>query len=168
MGRPKEDPEKRFWAKIKKCDDCWMWTAGTDKDGYGKFQWDGETKRAHRFSYTFFRGPIPTGLFVCHSCDRPGCVNPEHLWLGTTKDNSADMKKKGRAAKGDKNGANWYWKKHPERHVKGENVHWTKLTEANVREIRKSTDIHRVVAKRFGVSRALVSMIQNKKVWRHI
>lgn len=81
---------ERFLKKIKiSKNGCWDWQAQKDKDGYGRFQ----SGSAHRWSYKHYKGD-PTGLFVCHSCDNPGCVNPDHLWLGTHQDNMKDMVKK--------------------------------------------------------------------------
>lgn len=86
----------RFNAKINYTDTCWLWTACKDKDGYGNFQFDGEKVRAHRFMYEIMKGPIPADICVCHTCDNPSCVNPDHLWLGTGSDNQKDSVLKGR------------------------------------------------------------------------
>lgn len=79
---------------------CWLWTGCCDRDGYGTLSHysDGKRKRyrAHRASYFAFKGHVPDDLFVCHKCDVPGCVNPDHLFLGTALDNTRDMIEKGR------------------------------------------------------------------------
>jgi len=91
----------RFWPKVDKSGDCWVWTAGTSRDGYGIIRarvdraW--VTVRAHRVSWVIENGTIPDGLLVLHSCDNPSCVNSDHLWLGTEKDNHRDSEKKGRS-----------------------------------------------------------------------
>jgi hypothetical protein len=90
---------------------CWEWLAGKDKDGYGSFQYGGprgeqkfEKRRAHRVSFDLFCGGLPEGMLVCHRCDNPSCVNPDHLFLGSTKDNVRDRINKGRSAAGESHG----------------------------------------------------------------
>ena len=87
-----------FLSKYKISGDCWLWTAGKSKDGYGYISVNRKSRCAHRESYKHFVGDIPKGICVCHSCDNPSCVNPDHLWLGTKGDNNRDRdtKKRGR------------------------------------------------------------------------
>ena len=87
---------KRFTSHVDKSGDCWLWQPGKDKDGYGKIKVAGKHLRAHRLSYELYVGPIPESVMVLHRCDVPGCVNPDHLWLGTALDNNRDRDQKGR------------------------------------------------------------------------
>jgi hypothetical protein len=95
---------KETFSKFYTVDEkgCWRWSGSKGKDGYGRLNKSqgkkGTSKGmgAHRLSYEMYNGPITSGLYVCHSCDVPDCVNPDHLWLGTQQDNMDDMHNKGR------------------------------------------------------------------------
>ena len=119
---------ERFTSKYRvgTSTDCWLWTGGISHSGYGNFWYNGRSLSAHRASYQFNFGPIPEGKFVLHKCDVKICVNPMHLFLGTTDDNMADMVAKGRQAHGEKS-HNWkggitqdkeYWKKYNVEYLK--------------------------------------------------
>ena len=88
---------KRFFDKVNKTDSCWLWTAGTrGKTGYGAFRLNDKVVDAHRVSYELHNGVIPEGVYVCHTCDNRLCVNPNHIFLGSPKDNWKDGFDKGR------------------------------------------------------------------------
>ncbi len=96
-----QEPIERARERLKKrsrvdVSGCVLWTAAKEPRGYGNIRWRGRMWRAHRLSWVAARGPIPDGLLVCHKCDVPSCINPDHLFLGTHQDNSDDKIKKGR------------------------------------------------------------------------
>lgn len=128
--------------------DCVLWAGTTDRDGYGI---DG-SHRAHRKAYAAVHGPIPEGLHVLHTCDTPGCVNVDHLWLGTNLDNIADKVAKGRAK-----GA-----------LPGSGHHNAKLDEGKVAWIRKSDLPLADMAEELGVSVPAVSEALTGKTWPHV
>lgn len=129
---------------------CWLWT-GPNASRYGFFPYAGE-KYAHRVSYMLENGPIPDGMQVCHSCDMPFCVNPDHLWLGTQKDNMIDMHSKGRHGFGPN----------------GEAARHSKLIESDVRAIRSTQDPAPKLAKEYGVTRGTINKIRRRATWRHM
>jgi hypothetical protein len=150
---------KRFRLKFQATspDECWEWTGGLDRTGYGQTHCDYPIRsvKAHRVSYFLEHGPIPDHLCVCHRCDNRKCVNPAHLFLGTPAENSADMVVKNRSfkPKGEKHGA-------------------SKLTALQVREIRSiyaSGGIsQRLLGLKYGIGQQSVYGIVNRQRWKHV
>lgn len=95
----KQTLEERLFAQVNKTEDgCWEWTGVCDSNGRGKMSIHNKERSTHRLSWELHNGPIPDGLLVCHKCDNPPCLRPDHLFLGTQKDNMQDAIKKGRMA----------------------------------------------------------------------
>ena len=91
----------RFEEKFSKSEGCWLWTAALDDKGYGAFGYEGKVQKAHRVSVQLYNGvELSSDEHVCHTCDTPACVNPEHLFVGTRSDNMKDMVSKGRQSPG--------------------------------------------------------------------
>jgi hypothetical protein len=149
----------RFRAKFVRGrgDDCDLWIAYVDKDGYGQFKFKNKHWKAHRFIWFAYNGPIPDETpYVLHTCDTPGCVTLAHLWLGTNEDNMRDKVRKMRqshvAPKGSANGR-------------------TTFTEAIVLEIRARVaagELQKDVAEEYGVHPTTITKIVRRAVWRHI
>jgi hypothetical protein len=101
VEKKKQTFEQKLWSYIDRRgeNECWNYTKGLDRDGYGHFYFDGKTYRAHRAVYKVSKGPIPKGYYVCHTCDNPTCCNPEHLIIGTPKENMRQMAERGRSKK---------------------------------------------------------------------
>lgn len=150
---------ERFWTRVERTNDCWLWTGNHFvRGGYGAFYDDDQKlKRAHRVAWELANGrPPPSDLVVCHSCDEPRCVRPDHLFIGTQAENMSDMRVKGRG----KNPP-------PER---GEHRYNAKLTEADVRSIRveAATTPHADLATRYGVNKSLISNVYKRRAWAHV
>lgn len=159
-------PEERFWSFVNKTETCWLWTGGGAKggkgNGYGLFRFkdpDTGAQRdigAHCYSWMLVHGPIPDGLFICHSCDIRACVNPAHLWPGTQGQNMQDCIQKGRFTA---HGA-----------PKGSANHSAKLHEEDIPEIRellKTTSCYRV-ARIWNMSECAISSIRDRITWADI
>lgn len=128
---------------------CQLWTGAPTSHGYGRTTINGREEKAHRLAYQMHVGPIPEGLCVLHRCDNRMCVNPDHLFVGTKRDNARDAQAKGRNSRGERHGR-------------------SKLTEANVKAIRgrlaEGFSLSAVAAE-FGVSKANVGHIRTGRLW---
>lgn len=151
-----------LWSKVAKSEEgCWLWTAalnGKGKHAYGVFRHNKKKRYAHRTAWELTYGPIPAGIEVCHRCDNPTCCRPDHLFLAPHIVNMQDMGKKGRAAGFT-------------RQVRGSEVGNSKLTEADVLEIRLRAAAGEGggnLARAFGISPGQASHIINRKSWKHL
>jgi len=144
----------KFWQRVAKTESCWLWKGTVNKyNGRGMFKLNDKYYQVHRLSYELKFGAIPDGILICHKCDIPLCVNPDHLFPGTQQDNINDCVSKKRNAFGYKN-----WN--------------TKLTEEKVRIIRK-TDFsahgsQAMMARLMGISQTALQYVLNRKNWSHI
>jgi len=139
-----EIPEVRFFRHVNKTETCWLWTGYTRR--YGYFNNGQYIEVAHRYSYKLHKSDIPDGMYVCHACDNPACVNPDHLFLGTQKDNMRDMHSKGRG--------------NPPRGLRN---HKARLTDTQVQQIKNDPRIYREIAADFDTSIATVGKIKNNQ-----
>lgn len=142
--------QEYFMARVDKTDSCWLWTGSSDRKGYGKAHfWDGSRRRyrlAHRVSYEMFVAPLEAGKDVCHRCDVPACVNPQHLFLGTRADNVLDCALKDR-------------------------LPGAKLTIPEVLEIRRELAAgvgYKELARRYRVRAKAIRQIDNREKWKHV
>lgn len=149
--------DESFWSRIRRTDACWLWTGHRNNDGYGSLRRGDKMIKVHRLSWELHFGTIPDGTEVCHHCDNPACVRPDHLFLGTHLDNMVDRDSKGRSGshlrRGELNGQ-------------------SKLTASQVQDILRryaaGNTTHHRLASDFSVSPALISHILSGRAWQHV
>ena len=143
-------PERfaEMWTPVPESG-CWLWDGCCSKGGYGRIKLEGEARDTHRVSYEIHIGPIPGGTHVLHYCDTPACVRPDHLFLGTHRDNMKDKCSK-------------------MRHSFGERHPTSKIDKAAVRAIKASPMTQRAIAAKYGISQSQVHRIKTGKNWKHI
>jgi DNA-binding XRE family transcriptional regulator len=141
-----------FWAHVKRADGCWLWTGNFDSHGYGSLQYEGQKVGAHRVAWELTHGVIPADMCVCHRCDNPKCVNPEHLWLGTKSENALDRHVKGRS-----------------RGPEGIRQHDARLNLQKAEDIRAAYATRRYTQRalgvRYGVAQQSIGKIVNGRMW---
>ena len=132
--------------------ECWLWTGSVRRGGYGGSSFKGKVISSHRLSYILFKGEIPEGKLVCHTCDNPPCVKPSHLWIGTVKDNSIDMVTKGRSLHGEA---------HKKSKIKNEDV-------VNIRKMNIDGIAQNEIALQYGLTAGHVNNIVKKRAWKKV
>lgn len=134
---------------------CWNWPLKANNQGYGFFNWDHNTWQAHRYSYVYhYKAILDDDICVCHKCDNPMCINPDHLFLGTRQDNNLDRHIKGRTAQ-----------------QKGSDNPFSKLNEVQVKEIKlklKNGALGKILASAYNVHTTTISLINRNKTWQHV
>lgn len=143
------DLAEKFNSLFEKTDGCWEWRGTIDGYGYGVLDHAGSRYRAHVLALEFDGRAVPEGMVACHHCDNPPCVRPDHLYPGTPHQNVLDAQARGRL-------------------VKGDGHHQAKLTEDQVREIRKLDKPHAEIARQYGVSRPTITRAFTGKNWGHV
>ena len=170
--------EARFWTKVNQAGDgCWLWQGTVLRQGYGCFKIAGKMHRAHRLAYQYTKGAIAPGLLISHKCDNPRCVRPDHLFLGTHKDNAVDrdMKRRGYFCSPESKLHKAPLERHhshlhPEK-FRGELNPRARLTREQVETIpdryeRKEASQFKLAAE-YGVAQTTISAIVRRANWRH-
>jgi hypothetical protein len=142
---------ERFWPRVARSPGgCWLWQGTVAPNGYGQISVDDHHVYAHRVAYELAKGSIPAGVYVCHTCDVRACVNPDHLFLGTHRENMTDASRKDRIAHGERSGSR-------------------KLTASQVQEIREryatGTILQRELAGEYGVAKQTIGAIVRGRTW---
>ena len=139
----------RFWSKVTgdSALGCWLWSGARSKSGYGNFNAGGIFVGSHVWSYALANGQVPDGLQVNHKCGIRNCVNPNHLYAGTQKENIGDQLREGT-------------------HLRGDNHPNSKVSQFDVDNIRKDARSYRVIAEAYGISPTSVCYIKKRVNWR--
>lgn len=158
-----------FFSYVEKTPDCWIWCGSLTEKHYGQIKINGRRYFAHRLAWELTHGAkIPRGLCACHHCDNPSCVRPDHIFIGTKKQNNQDRAAKGRNCAYE----NQWFIKHPEKRLHGEAVAQAKLAACDVLRIREIYDAGAAsqahLADMYDVSQHQISRIVRRKLWRHI
>lgn len=150
MKRKTESPGDEILRRsYLSLNECLVWTGPKGRKGYGLMTVGGKCRQVHRIAWEIVNGQIPAGMICCHHCDNPPCCNPEHLFLGTHKDNKHDAIAKGR-------------------HAHGVTHSRARLTEDDIRAIRADTRPHTIVAVEYGVGDDHICRIRSRFVWKHL
>jgi hypothetical protein len=168
------EQQARFWSKVDRATSCWLWTAGKDKDGYGKFQVNSRRDgrqvqkhfRAHRLAWELEHGQLAAGLLLMHSCDTPACCNPAHLSPGTQLQNRADCARKRRTARTETHG-DWVGPARP----RGTRHGMASITEAvalRILELRATGMSCSRIAAATGASVSVCYRVCSGATWRHV
>lgn len=136
---------------------CVLWIECVNAHGYGRVRWEGRPQLCHRLSYAVAFGPIPQGMSVLHKCDNPGCINPDHLRLGTQADNNADMRAKGRSSDGRARPKVW-----------GERNGHARHTEKLMLAVKRADGTYAEIARIYGVSETSVGYVKRGIQWSHL
>lgn len=157
-----------FWSRVNKDGECWEWCGARSRQGYGRFRMLGVWYFSHRYSWIQANGKIQDGLCVCHKCDNPPCVRPDHLFVGTNADNTRDRCLKKRSAFGDRNGT----RTRPDRVVRGSRVNTAVLTEGDVRLLRlmrsRCDTSYERLGRIFGCGHQTAHNVVSRKSWSHV
>jgi hypothetical protein len=143
---------------------CWFWTGAGSDHRYGVITYERRCYSTHRLAYELWKGPVPTGMLVCHSCDNPLCCNPSHLFLGTPKDNTEDMLRKGRKVLG----AGVFTKGSIRERIAAGQKHGQKLRSADVLSIRQRVDRgenRKIICAEYGISNSTISALMTGQNW---